>query len=489
MPPLARSCRSADVSRDVGPATLDVTEAFAARCAMALPSAGGRAVDLDVVREVAKQAAIYGLPSVIQYRTMWLQALDASSPSYVGLGAWQHPALPTAEDRDIVGASRDTLYLYAWLDLRAEPWVMTVPPISPEGRYYTAQWDDMNGHVIDNVSPFADGYAGGDFLIAGPGWDGDLPGGVRRMLTSETSIVVCLARVEVMGEHDLAAADAIRDGFALRPLSSYLDRSAPAAAPLVQYPPYTEGLYQSGPAEFFDLVAFLLQFAQPDPVDQPVLDRMATIGIIPGASWTEGFGADHAQREAAMAGLHDAIELMQQIATGAVDLGSRAAHPLYGTRATMRDHYTHLAFGAWSGVFGNVAEHAAYRGWRRDADGDPIDGSKHNYTITLSHADQSQSRFFWSVTMYELPDPFLYANAAQRYSISGRDQRPTRDADGSLTLYLQHDDPGPVHQANWLPAPAGPFLVAMRLYGPSEAVQTGDWDVPPMRKYNPTPIG
>ncbi len=321
-------------------------------------------MNTDEIREIAKDATIYVLPSVIQYRTMWLQALDRSSSSFVGLGNWLVCGLPGPEDKDIVGASRDAPYLYAWLDLRAEPWVVTVPPIIPEGRYWASQWNDMNGHIVGNVSALEDGWAGGDHLLAGPDWNGDQPPGIANVLRSETSIVASITRVEVMSDADMDDVRRMQLGFGLQPLSTYLGTAAPEPAPPVVYPPYREGLYQSPTAEFFDLAAFLLQFAHPDPIDEPTRQRMARIGITPGASWSASFGADPARRDAALTGASDAIELMEQIQRGAVDLGSRsrAEHPLYGTRHTMRDQYTHRAFGVWTGVFGNVATQAAYRG-------------------------------------------------------------------------------------------------------------------------------
>lgn len=166
-------------------------------------------MDAGEVRRVARDAAVYGLPSVIQYRTMWKQALDPASASYVGLGRWLVCDLPGPQDKDIVGASRDTPYLYAWLDLRAEPWVVTVPPISPPGRYYASQWDDMNGQVIGNISALADGYGGGDYLLAGPGWDGEIPGAIKEVLRSETFIAASITRVEVMGADDMDPVRAI----------------------------------------------------------------------------------------------------------------------------------------------------------------------------------------------------------------------------------------------------------------------------------------
>jgi hypothetical protein len=439
-------------------------------------------VDVDQVRQAAKDAAIYGFPSVIQYRTMWLQVLDANSASYVGFGRWLVCGLPGPEDKDIVGASRDTPYLYAWLDLRAEPWVLTVPAISPEGRYYTSQWDDMNGIVIGNVSALSDGYEGGDYLIAGPDWEGESPAGIKGVLRSETYIAASITRVEVMGEDDMDAVRAIQLGFGLQPLSQHLGTPQPPATPPLDYPPYREGLYQSASPEFFDLVAFLLQFSQPDPMDQPILERMAGIGLIPGQSWTLGFGADPAHRKAAVAGLGDAIDLMNQIQSGKADIGSRATNPLYGTRHTLATHYVHRAFGAWTGIFGNVVEQAAYRGWRADSDGGAINAGKHNYKATFTADDQSQVRFFWSVTMYLLPEPYLYANPQNKYAITGRAPDLVRNSDGSVTLYLQHDSPGEDLEPNWLPAPAGPFLAGLRLYGPSDRVQSDQWHMPDLRK-------
>ncbi len=234
------------------------------------------------------------------------------------------------------------------------------------------------------------------------------------MLRSETFITASITCVEVMGD-DMGAMRAIPLGFGLQPLSECLGTAAPPAAPPVDYPAYPEGLYQSAAPEFFDLVA--------------------------GRSWTRTFGADRAQREAALAGLRDAVELMEQIQSGQVDLRSGAASPPYGTRQMMTTRYVHRAFGVWTGIFGNVAEQAAYRGWRSDSDGGPIDASQHNYKVTITADDQAQVRFFWSVTMYMLPEPFLYPNPQDKYEISSRAPDLVYNPNGSLTLYLRHHSP------------------------------------------------
>ena len=275
------------------------------------------------------------------------------------------------------------------------------------------------------------------------------------MLRNETFIAASITRVEVMGD-DMGAVRAIQLGFGLQPLSECLGTAAPPAAPPVDYPTYPEGLYQSAAPEFFDLVA--------------------------GRSWTRTFGADRAQREAALAGLRNAVELMEQIQSGQVDLRSRAASPPYGTRQTMTTRYVHRVFGVWTGIFGNVAEQAAHRSWRSDSDGGPIDASQHNYKVTITAEDQAQVRFFWSVTMYMLPEPFLYPNPQDKYAISSRVPDLVYNPNGSLTLYLRHHSPGDQLEPNWISAPAGPFLAGLRLYGPSAKIQNDQWQMPALEK-------
>ena len=80
------------------------------------------------------------------------------------------------------------------------------------------------------------------------------------------------------------------------------------------------------------------------------------------------------------------------------------------------------------------------------------------------------------------PEGFQVANKLNRFALGDRD--PLKAApDGSLTIYIQPDSPGPDKEANWLPAPAkGPLGVTMRLYAPSAAIVEGSWVPPPVVK-------
>ena len=85
--------------------------------------------------------------------------------------------------------------------------------------------------------------------------------------------------------------------------------------------------------------------------------------------------------------------------------------------------------------------------------------------------------------MYGLPESLLVANPLNRYLInSPMLPQLKRDADGGLTLYIQNESPGEDKQANWLPAPKGPFAMYMRLYWPKEEALDGKWIAPPLKR-------
>jgi hypothetical protein len=77
----------------------------------------------------------------------------------------------------------------------------------------------------------------------------------------------------------------------------------------------------------------------------------------------------------------------------------------------------------------------------------------------------------------------LVANPIDRYLINST-MLPVfvRDPDGGITLYIQHDSPGKDKEPNWLPAPEGPFFMAMRLYWPKAEALDGTWKLPPLKR-------
>jgi len=151
----------------------------------------------------------------------------------------------------------------------------------------------------------------------------------------------------------------------------------------------------------------------------------------------------------------------------------------FGDRAFYRGDWTLRAAAAAAGIYGNNANEALYPLLSVDRDGNKPDCGKSRYTLTFPAGHLPPANAFWSVTMYDARTQLLVENPLGRYLINST-MLPAlkRDADGSLTLYIQADSPGAERESNWLPAPAGPIFVAMRLYWPKDEALDGRWKPP-----------
>jgi hypothetical protein len=110
------------------------------------------------------------------------------------------------------------------------------------------------------------------------------------------------------------------------------------------------------------------------------------------------------------------------------------------------------------------------------------DGSK-KYVMHFKKGELPPVDGFWSLTMYDA-DYFFVPNALDRHSVSARNSLAT-NPDGSVDLYIQHESPGADREANWLPAPAGRFILMMRMYWPKEkspSILNGTWKIPRVRE-------
>jgi hypothetical protein len=122
---------------------------------------------------------------------------------------------------------------------------------------------------------------------------------------------------------------------------------------------------------------------------------------------------------------------------------------------------------AKAGIYGNDAVEATYPFTKEDATGQPLDGSKHNYTLTFPADQLPPVNAFWSVTMYDGKSQLLIKNPINRYLInSPMLPNMKKNKDGSLTIYIQKNSPGKAKESNWLPAPNDLIYLVMRLYWP-----------------------
>lgn len=424
------------------------------------------------VKSLAKESYIALYPLVYNYGTMYNQAVNPDASEYIGgFGVFKHYGLSTPENRDIPTPNNNTPYSWAWVDLTIEPWILTMPPIDGN-RYYVSQWDDMWGYVIDAPGSIIDGQGGGKYLLATTDYDGTIPQGIERVIYSESQFAGTLTRTGVSGESDLEAMKAVQNGYDLQPLSSYMNSDPPVGSTDHPWPIYNPEDLNN--IHFFRYANFMLSYLIPERADETMLLNAKKIGIAAGLPWNPE-EMDSAFVEHIEAGIHEAqAEIDQQVAI-TID-----GKKLYNTREVIGEDYLNRTVGVIVGQFGNYPSQAMYPGFQKDGNGNFLDGSKNNYSITFPPGRLPKSDYFWSFTMYDLPGRFLVNNPINRYSIGSQTSTLKKEADGSTIVYFQHESPGADKEGNWLPAPAAPFYTVLRIYGPGEDVINGTYSLPQM---------
>ena len=428
-------------------------------------------VSADEAKKIATEAYLYAYPMLYNYKTLFQQAADPSFPGYVGgFNRFRHYSRGfTPADKDIVTPSNDTPYSWAWLDLRTEPMVVSVPA-SPD-RYYVQQWFDLYTHNFAYIGSRATGTAAGHYLFVGPNWKGEAPAGITKVLRAETDIIGTLTRTSWSGPADRDGLVATQRQYRIRPLSEFTGGKPPQPAPTFVFPAWDEA--RANFISFIEYLNFLLRFAPAVDSEKAMMERFAKIGIGPGRAFDPAT-VDPTTRAAIEAGIKEgSARLQAELAktTSSVDL--------FGTRAFLGpDYVMRRAVGAAIGIYGNSKEEAYYTAYSVDANKQPLDGSK-RYVLRFSKDQVPPVKFFWSMTMYDLPDRLLVDNPIQRYAIGSRTQGLKTNADGSVDIYLQSTSPGGDKESNWLPTPKqGPFFMVLRMYGPEGKLAAGEWQAP-----------
>ncbi len=426
-------------------------------------------------RAIAEEAWLYAYAPLQGYQTFWNQTQNKAFPGYVGgFNQFRHYSRSaTPADTDIVTPNNDTPYSWAWLDLRAEPIVLSLPAV-PAPRYVVNQWFDLYTHNFAYTGVRATGRGAGNYLFVGPHWQGTVPKGITKVFRAETDFVGTLTRTQLNGPDDIPALKDLQDRYKLIPLSRFSGTQPPKPAPAVNWPAWdpvkAEGI------GFIGYLNALLPFMPTVPSERAMMDRFALIGIGPGRP----FDPDRMDP-----GLRAAIS--QGVATAAANLRSKAlaqssSKGFFGTRQELGpDYLTYRAMGAMLGIYGNSSAEALYASQQTGPDGKLLDGRR-RWVLRFPAGQLPPVSEFWSITMYTLPERLLVPNPIQRYSIGNRTQGLKLEADGSLELYLQHENPGPDKVSNWLPAPAGPFFFVARLYGPSTPALSGQWQLPSLQE-------
>lgn len=432
----------------------------------------------DDARAIAREATIYGFPMIDNYRIQHSYFVDRGSPEFKA--PWNtlvnNARVYTPDDKAIQTPNSDTPYSYVGADLRAEPLVFTVPAVE-KGRYYALQFIDMYTFDFAYVGSRATGNGAGSYLLAGPRWQGRKPKGIKSVIRCETDLAFVLYRTQLFDPADIEKVKAIQAGYKVEPLSQFLGRPAPAAAPAIAFAKPLAPEQERNSLEAFGLLNFLLQFCPTHPSERALMARFAKIGIGPGKPFDANALVPEV-RAALQQGMADGWKAFAEFKETQLDTGKKTSADGFGTRAFLKNDYMQRMSAAILGIYGNSKDEAIYPAYFLDSGKQKLEGAN-RYTLRFPPGQLPPVNAFWSLTMYEMPASLLYANALNRYLInSPMLPKLKRDADGGITLYIQNESPGAEREANWLPAPKGPFFAAMRLYWPKPAALTGKWKAP-----------
>lgn len=410
---------------------------------------------------VAKDAYIFAYPMLENYRTMYGEAVDSGV-----FNRFNHvKTIFGPQSRTVVRPNNDTIYSTAWLDLRAEPIVISLPAV-PD-RYFSLQLVDMYTHNFAYAGSRTTGTGAVTVMVAGPYWDGEIPSGIDNAFYSEGNYVYCVVRAAVNSERpgDLQTILQMQQKYSLQPLSTYCGEPEPSPLEAEDFPIFDQTVADS--VGFIGYFNFLLGQLKIHPSEEALIERYSEIGVGPDFVFnpTDLTEPVNEAIESAIAQARQEI-YHPGTAIGSITNGWSLPGRIFGNRERMQGNYFIRATAAHMGLYGNDLEEAYYPSSFFDSDGEPLDASKYNYMITFSR-DQLppvDERGFWSITMYDA-DQFMVENPLDRYSIGDRSELVYGD-DGSLVIYLQHKSPGESKESNWLPAPDGKFTTTLRIYIP-----------------------
>lgn len=444
-------------------------------------------ISLSETRAIAEEGYIYGLPIVMNYAIMYEYAVDKSSSQYKApfnqIRSLHHVA--TYKDTAIISPNSDTPYSMMFMDLRTEPIVLSVPAVT-KPRYYSVQLIDGSTYNFGYIGSRSTGDEAGDYMVVGPDWKGVMPPGIRKVFRSETQLPFAVFRTQLFNPADMPNVVAIQSGYKAQPLSAYLKQPAPPAAPAIDFPRINNDLAKT---DFFTYLGFALQFGPAAPEEVAIRAKLARLGI--GADKKFSFEQLSAeQKSAVVQGMQDGHA---KVENAIKNLGTKVNGwnivGAGGDSAFYHGDWLKRAAVAQAGIYANDAAEATYPLTTTLPDGEPLDAGKHNYTITFREGQLPPVNAFWSVTMYDGKTQLLIENSIDRYLInSPMLSTMTKNADGSLTLYLQKASPGADKENNWLPAPNDLMYLVMRLYWPKTEAPSilppgnGTWSPPQIVK-------
>ena len=444
----------------------------------------------EEAKQIAKEAYIYGFPLVVNYKTMYMYAINENSPEYKGKFNEMscEARLFTPEDKAVVTPNSDTPYCMFWVDLRDEPQIISVPDVEAD-RYYSFQLIDLYTHNFAYLGTLTTGNNAGKYLFKTEDWEGQVPDGINDVITCETDLFFVVVRTQLMDKDDMENVRRIQNSYKIQGLSAYLGEGLSQKAMKDDFPEWNEG--DQFTSEAFKYLDLMLNLTNPVESEKELREKFARLGI----GTDKGFDMDRYNEDVQTAiedGVKDGFKEIEAF------IAEYAADPLvsakiFGTREfltesarknyQMDNFYVLRAAAAHLGLYGNSGFEAIYPTYLMESPGVPYNAAKNKYTLTFGKGQLPPVKAFWSLSMYDGKTQLFIHNVLDRYLLNSNNMDEfIFNKDGSLTLYIQKDSPGEELEPNWLPAPDGPFYCTMRLYGPKEEALSGEWTNPQMVK-------
>jgi hypothetical protein len=429
----------------------------------------------------ATEAYLYGFPLVHSYGFLFTRAEDPKNPEF--LAPWnefRHQArLPTPEDPNPVLPPLDTVTSWLAIDLRAEPLILTLPPLD-KGRAFWVHLVDLLKTTPTWMSSRTVGTGGGSYLLARPGWTGEKPAGIKGTLSIDTDLSLAVFHLQVFGPADVDVVNGIHAGLSVQRLSAYLKKPAPPPPPSLSSVVPLSLEEERRSLRFFAVLAHVLPFCPAPMAERKFRSRLDRIGIVAGKPFDpQSLGPEI--RDALNEGIADAWKIyydQKKIADAKeIPIGDLPATP-----ETPRYPFLARFAAAQDDPLDDSREVSTFPLAPYDRDGLPLDGSMHRYVLHFDPDQLPPPAQFWSLTIYDQPSGLLIRNPLQRYGIQSSSPSLKFEADGGLTFRVQTTSPGTDLESNWLPCSPGHFLIILRVYGAKPDSPKHRWAPPYLEK-------
>lgn len=438
------------------------------------PKKESKALTTDEITQLTEEAYIYAMPILMSYKTMYMYSVDKTSSQFK---APFNQLMNThrvygPKDVAVISANSDTPYSLLWMDLRAEPIVLTFPAIE-KGRYFVAQSQDLSTYLLPYIGSRTTGNEGGTYMVTGPNWKGEKPAGIDMLIPCTSQFAFTVYRTQLFNAKDMVNVEKAQEGYKVEPLSQFQGTTAPAPAQKIDFPDWKN---QKEPGDdFISYLNFCLQYITPDAPEKDLLEKLAPLGVGAGAAFSlEKLSAE--QQAAISTGIKSAKKKIIDSSSKYAQLMAGQTRKNYNYDWLWRAYVTKMGWGA------NDPKEASYPLIQTDGEGNKLDASKNNYTITFEKGKLPPVNAFWSLTMYDGTSQLMIENPINRYLLNSTMLSDMKmNTDGSLTLYLQNEAPEKGLENNWLPAPKGTFYMLLRVYWPKEEFLNGSWKVPDVK--------